>query len=317
MSLLLLASAALAATPLGAVVQPRVRLDEDQAGFEVRRLLITGSGEVSPGVRWKLRADLARLRQVEDTSGKTRSVAGALVDDALVEVRLTGPLTLSLGRAKVPFSEQWTRSRVHALALAERPMAYSGESSLGVSGTSPGRDSGVALRLRQGGLDASLGAWSGVGGLVLPDEPGLLAGARVAWASESLVAGELDTERGDWGVGVGMGAVVDLDGAWRATVGARVSGRGLVATAEGTVRQGDGGPGGYAQLSWVPEGVPLAPAARVSLLGEAWCSDAAVSLLLAPESDHPERARLMLWGRLGSSDEAELRRLGIDAFVAL
>ncbi|MFH1464381.1 MAG: porin [Pseudomonadota bacterium] len=262
------------------------------SGLRMRRMLLLASGDISKRVSYKFRINVASTQTFTDADGKSRMVSKPTLDDGYMDIKLAGPVKITVGHFKVPWSAQW-QTGVTRQAFWERPLATEGLSygDVKLTGPTPGRDTGAMVHAEHldKRLDWSLGVFEGEGGMAWPaTDMGLLYAARVSFAP--LGAYKLDEyhiSRGDPRLGLGLSAyrndapTYGDAGAYRGTVrsdsfgaelrfaaeGIQVAGeyfRGLALDAEQDMADGAWSQSWYAMATYVPAKLPLYPGVRVS-----------------------------------------------------
>ncbi len=155
------------------------------SGFRVRRMQLGADGTVGRIVEFKFQIDTARVLNFTDGSGASQTAEGALLDDAMVNLRLADPFQIAVGQFKAPYSAQWLTSD-RTLALPERALTDSGVKYGDVDtggGFSIGRDVGVMLsgQAPRRLVEWQAGVFSGDGANKWPrTDNGFLYAARVA-----------------------------------------------------------------------------------------------------------------------------------------
>lgn len=117
------------------------------SGFRVRRMQFGADGTVGRIVGFKFQCDTARVLNFTDGSGTSQTAEAALLDDAVVSLRLADPLQIAAGQFKVPYSAQWLTAD-RSLIFPERAPTDSGVKYGGVDtagGFSLGRDVGLMI----------------------------------------------------------------------------------------------------------------------------------------------------------------------------
>jgi hypothetical protein len=193
----LVASASLLALPPAAAAQATIRVGEDVtlrfgalvqgwADFTedpvlegygqnvfLRRVRLLVGGQVARNVTFFIETDAPNLGRATGTAGKNLG-GGFIVQDALVEMKLSDPFIISAGLMFVPFCRNCIQSAATLLSLD-----YSSWSFLagGATQSSVGRDVGFQAKGYLGGnrFEYRVGAFQGFRAPLVPGTPGSVA----------------------------------------------------------------------------------------------------------------------------------------------
>lgn len=185
-----------------------------EAGFRIRRMLLTANGTLAGRVSYRFRIDAAKSFSFYDADGKSQQTTKPLLDDAQVVLKIAEPFQLSLGQWKVPFTASQMTSDT-SLLFPDRPLPLDGAKygDLKLSGFSWSRDVGLAAlgNVADKRVEYQLGVFSGDGSNGWPpSDDGALIVARAAVAPlGELKYDEVDFGRGEPKLAVGLGVSLD------------------------------------------------------------------------------------------------------------
>lgn len=221
---------------LGLSFQPRftATLDGDpdapdadalvDAGFRVRRMLVTANGTLARTIDYRFRINAANGFSFTDGDGKSQLASKAILDDAQVVFRIADPFTIAIGQYKVPFTAQQMMSDT-TLLMTDRALPVEGfkYGDVKLGAFSYARDVGMHVGGSVAGkkLEYQVGVFNGDGANVWPPaDHGPLVTARVQAAPlGEFKYDEVDLDRGKPRVAVAAGVAwndhpaYDADGA--------------------------------------------------------------------------------------------------------
>lgn len=207
---------------LGLSFQPRflATLDGDpdatdadavsDAGFRIRRMLVTANGTIAKKIDFRLRLNTSSAFTFTDADGKSQQASRATLDDSQVVFRIAEPFQISIGQYKVPF----TASQMMAdttLLFPDRALPVDGVKygDVKLSALSYSRDVGVHFQgyAAKRTFEYQIGVFNGDGANVWPPaDDGPLVTARVQAAPlGEFKYDEVDLDRGKPRLAVGAG----------------------------------------------------------------------------------------------------------------